>query len=122
MELQVRSYQDAGKLALLLVDWNDGEPEPWSDLTVNLGCPVEKDCAFIDINDLGPDILPWIENNGLGKPTGRSQRSGFVVYPEYRFDAGRLRELDPDGYQEYSRMLEGLGRTQPQKKKDGHQR
>lgn len=58
MELQVRSYQDAGKLALLLVDWNDGEPEPWSDLTVNLGCPVEKDCAFIDINDLGPDILP----------------------------------------------------------------
>lgn len=101
LELQVRSYYDAGKLALLLVDWTDEEPEPWGDLTVNLGASVEKDCAFVDVNDLGEDILSWIEKNGLGKPTGRRKRSGYVEYPEYRFDAKRLRELDDVGYQEY---------------------
>lgn len=122
LELQVRSYYNAGKLALQLADWSDGEPEDWADLTVNLGCSVEKDCAFVDINDLGEEILAWVEKNGLGKPTGRSQRSGFVVYPEYRFDAGRLRELDDYGYQEYSRIFEQANRAQHPRKKDSQER
>ena len=88
----------------------------------NLGCSVEKDCAFVDINDLGEEILAWVEKNGLGKPTGRSQRSGFVVYPEYRFDAGRLRELDDYGYQEYSRIFEQANRVQHPRKKDSQER
>lgn len=105
LELQVRSYYDSGKLALLLVDWTSGEPEPWSDLTVNLGVPVGRDCAFVDVNGLGESILAWIEKNGLGTPTGRKIRSGFVEYPEYHFDARRLQELDDQGYQEYAKRF-----------------
>lgn len=102
LELQVRSYYNNGNLALLLVDWSGDHPESWGDLTVNLGCSSEKDCAFVDANDMGENILPWIEKNGLGTPTGRTQCSGFVTYPEYRFNADRLRALDDYGYREYS--------------------
>jgi len=122
LELQVRSYYNGGKLALVLMDWTNGESEDWGDLTVNLGCPVEKDCAFIDTNGLGAEILPWVEKNGLGKPTGRRQRSGFAEYPEYRFDAGRLLELDDCGYQEYSRIFEQANRAQHPRKKSGQER
>ena len=72
---------------------------------MNLGKRVAKDCAFIDINNLGNDILSWIEKNGLGSPTGRNEQSGFVVYPEYRFDPERLKELDDNGYAEYESIL-----------------
>ncbi len=106
LELQVRSYYNAGRLSLQLVDWTSGEPEPWGRLTTNLCVPVAKDHAFIDVNNLGKDILSWIEENGLGKPTGRIEKSGFAAYPEYRFDAEKLRELDDYGYQEYSRILD----------------
>lgn len=34
------------------------------------------------------------------------ERSGFVVYPEYRFNPERLKELDDKGYAEYTAMLE----------------
>ena len=105
LELQVRSYYNGGNLALLLVDWSQGEPEPWGDLSVNLGKSIEKNCAFIDVNNLGSDILPWIEKNGLGSPTGRTEQSGFVAYPEYRFNPERLKELDDKGYAEYENLL-----------------
>lgn len=108
LEVQVRSYYNGGKLAVLLVDWSNGEPEEWGDLTCNLGCSVEKDCAFVDVNDLGDDILTWIEKNGLGTPTGRKERSGFVTFPEYHFNAERLKELDDYGYQEYSRLFDSI--------------
>ena len=102
LELQVRSYYSGGNLALRLVAWSGEYPEPWGELTTKLGYSVEKDCAFVDVNDMGESILPWIEKNGLGTPTGRTQRSGFVTYPEYRFNAERLRAWDDYGYQEYS--------------------
>ncbi len=118
----VRPYYNAGKLALLLVDWSSGEPVQWGSLTTNLGSHVEKDCAFVNVNHLGENILPWIKENGLGKPTGRSQHSGFVEYPEYHFDADKLRELDADGYQQYSQIYEQAHRGSHQHKKGSQER
>lgn len=122
LEVQVRSYYNAGKLALLLVDWTGGEPEEWGALTTHLGLPVQKDCAFVDVNNLGDGILPWIEKNGLGKPTGRKERSGFVEYPEYHFDPKKLQELDALGYQEYSRAFDQAARGRRQERKSGQER
>lgn len=67
---------------------------------------MEKDCAFLDVNHLGEEIRTWVEKNHLGTPTDRMERSGFVVYPEYRFDPERLKELDDKGYAEYITLLE----------------
>ena len=122
LEIQARPYYNGGKLALLLVDWVSGEPEKWGSLTTNFGLPVQKDCAFVDVNNLGEGILPWIEKNGLGKPTGRRERSGFVEYPEYHFDPKRLQELDDLGYQEYSRVFDQANRSRRQERKSGQER
>lgn len=115
LELQVRSYYNGSTLAVKLADWREGHPEPWNDLTVNLGYFVEKDCAFINVNNLGEDILPWIEKNGLATPTGRRESSGFVTYPEYRFNAAKLQELDDYGYQMYCERYDAI--HEPQQKK-----
>ncbi|EKC79500.1 hypothetical protein LEA_02372 [human gut metagenome] len=40
----------------------------------------------------GSSDMVWLS------PTGRTMQSGFCTYPEYRFRANRLQELDPEGY------------------------
>lgn len=39
--------------------------------------------------------------HGLGMPTGVEERSGYCVYPEFRFGEKVLREAHPDGYEMY---------------------
>lgn len=104
--LKVTTYLN-GNLAINMEAWDDGYAEPWSNLTVNLDGERRKDCAFIDSNHNGEDIIIWIIRNGLAIPTGVRQRSGFCEYAEYRFRADRLQELDPQGYAAYLQMWEG---------------
>ena len=104
--LQVRSYLN-GNLAIQMITCEDGEP--WNTLTVNLGGTCKKDCAFIDTNDNGDSILPWLVRNGLAVPTGVLCRSGCCVYPEVRFRDSALKEADPDGYENYLEILQATG-------------
>lgn len=53
---------------------------------------------------LYPDGAPL--EDGLAIPTGRTMQSGFCTYPEYRFRANRLQELDPEGYAGYLKNFE----------------
>ena len=90
-------------LAIVLdeVDQNENVTEQYAVLTVSFGDFLAlKNCAFIDTNG-DPDFPVWLIRNGLAIPTGVLQRSGFCEYPEYRFRADRLQELDPDGYASY---------------------
>lgn len=47
----------------------------------------------------------------LGEATGRQQKSGFGVYPEYHFDARRLKELERGGCEGYAAGLQQRGRS-----------
>ena len=105
--VQVGYYME-GNLAITLMGWEEDGPEPWNTLTVNLDGIREKDCAFVDVNNNGQEILAWILRNGLGVPTGRIGYSGYCSYPEYRFKTEKLRELDLDGYEEYSRIYKSF--------------
>ena len=90
-------------LAIVLdeVDQKENVTEQYAVLTVSFGDFLAlKNCAFIDTNG-DPDFPVWLIRNGLAIPTGVLQRSGFCEYPEYRFRADRLQELDPDGYASY---------------------
>ncbi len=49
IQLQVTSYLN-GNLAIQMVTWESGDPEPWATLTVNLPGQRQKDHAFIDTN------------------------------------------------------------------------
>lgn len=100
IQLEVATYSE-GNLAITMTTWESGEPAPWNVLTVNLDGTREKDCAFIDTNNNDNDILMWIIRHGLGVPTGRIQRSGYCLYPEFHFRPEILQEIDPDGYAAY---------------------
>ena len=77
---------------------------------MNLEGKREKDCAFIDTNHNGQEILVWIIRNGLAVPAGRYGRSGYCSYPEYRFKETLLREIDPKGYEDYIESSSGAGK------------
>lgn len=102
--LEIASYRE-GNLGIQMYSWEEGEPEPWNTLTVNLEGIRETDCAFIDVNNNGQDILVWITRYGLAVPTGIKKNSGFCSYPEYRFREEVLREIDPKGYDDYRSAL-----------------
>lgn len=99
IQLKITSYLE-GNLEIQMVTWEAGYPEPWASLTVNLDGQRNTDCAFIDTNG-DPDFPVWLIRHGLAIPTGVTRHSGFCEYPEYRFRADRLQELDPDGYEKY---------------------
>ena len=88
-----------------MVTWESGDPEPWATLTVNLPGQRQKGHAFIDTN-ADSEFPTWLIRHGLAIPTGRTMQSGFCTYPEYRFRANRLQELDPEGYAGYLKNFE----------------
>lgn len=90
MSFTLDSYVDNGNLYVGLVTHEEGYPEPWSDLTVNLGIKCKANCAFIDTNNNGDEIAGWLIRNRIAYPTGRMKASGFCVYPEFEFNMGTL--------------------------------
>ena len=82
MKLTFSTYQDNGKLAVLLVTTHN---DSYDVVTVNPDSPLQSDrLAFVDENNL-PGIGQWLRDNGLAHPLGYSQRSGFCTYPLYSF-------------------------------------
>ena len=93
MSFETNYYADNGNLYVGLVTHEEGYPEPWSDLTVNLGVKCEPNCAFIDTNNNGSEIIEWLYSNGLGHLTGNMKASGWCVYPEFKFNMDRLKKF-----------------------------
>ena len=91
------NYLENNNLAIGLVTYIEGYPEPWSNLTVNLSVRCAENCAYIDTNNNGNDIIDWLVSNGLGKLTGTTRISGFCVYPEFEFNMEKLMEFCTDG-------------------------
>jgi len=73
------------RLALQLIDKEDGSC--YTVVTVNLVDEElsNKNCAFIDTNNNGARILGWLERNSFGRLTGRDGISGYCIYPEFEF-------------------------------------
>ncbi len=92
-------------LAIQMVTWESGDPEPWATLNFNLPGQRQKDHALIDTN-ADSEFPIWLIRHGLAIPTGRTMQSGFCTYPEYRFRANRLQDLDPEGYAGYLKNFE----------------
>lgn len=94
---QISEYSDDSSMFVGIVDEIYGYPEPWNDLTVNLGIKCKSGCAFIDTNNNGNDIIDWLTENQLGKATGRIGMSGRCAYPEFEFDMEKLKEYVMEG-------------------------
>lgn len=101
VEVSLSQYADNKNLFLELVATDGEYPEPYGNITVNLG-EVPDYCGYIDTNNM-PEMENFIMENDLGDYCGISKRSGFCEYPLYVFNVDRLRELCPDELADYEK-------------------
>ena len=90
MTFELARYANNGNLYVGLITHHEGYPEPWNNLTVNLDVICAKNCAFIDTNNNGNEIIAWLIDNELGSLTGDLVPSGWCVYPEFEFNMEKL--------------------------------
>ena len=111
--LTVNTYVDSNSLYVGMTTADDGFPEPYGDVTVNLLVPVPSYCAFVDTNNM-PELEGFLVKNKIAEFTGIEQRSGYCSYPLYLFDAEKMRGLCPDGMAAYE-QANGLDKKQVKK-------
>jgi hypothetical protein len=97
ISIHTSNYANNGNLYIGMDCWEDignGEyPEPYGDLTVNLDIKCKPNCAFIDTNNNGKEIMDWLVANKLGKFTGKwHHNGGFCIYPEFEFDMNEVQK------------------------------
>ncbi len=88
-EFKKNRFLNNGNLAICAVF--EEYPEEYEVVTVNLH-EVPMNQAYVDINNY-PSIVSDIVAAGIGKPTGKTCRSGFVTYPLYEFNVDEIGEL-----------------------------
>ncbi len=83
-------------------DLDFGGFEPFTDLTVNVGALPYLHSA-IDTNNNGQQAVDFLEAHGFGKKTDFSIPSGFCLFPVFKFNEDKLREIDPQVFAEYAK-------------------
>ena len=97
VSIRVDKYMYNNTLAIHLICENEEDKGcPYGSLTVNL--PVSDKLAsdtkaFVDVNNMGKEIIAFIEDNKLGSYAGIVGSSGFCTYPLYEFDLNRLKQF-----------------------------
>lgn len=87
------------------LDWYDQEYgcwEPYCDVTVNIRKLPFLESA-IDTNNNGDRIIKFLVDQGFGELTSKVQPSGFCIFPVFRFNPEKLKEIDPVMFEEYER-------------------
>lgn len=99
---EVGRYEDNHSLYIGLYDTSRGEPEYYTDVTVNLDGKPPHYCAYVDVANV-PELAVFLEKNKIAYTTGLSKRSGFNEYPLYLFDVEVLRSMDANGLAKYEK-------------------
>ena len=78
MELNLAYYEHNRTLAVALFEQGHDRNEGYWMLTCCLDDAPGKNRAFLDVNNLGEQIVDDLEAAGFGTRTGRSAKSGYV--------------------------------------------
>ena len=82
------AYQTFGNTAIVCYTEEEGYPEPYFTLSVNID-PLPANMIAVDTNNcLGAE--KFLTENNLGKPTGNFIASGFCKYPIYIIDLDKF--------------------------------
>lgn len=104
VSLKISPYPDNGSLCIKLISWNEGYPEPFGDLTVNLPGTIPDYYAYIDTDSM-PELEEFVVTNGLGTFTGFEKKDRYGIYPLYSFNKEILKELCPEGMALYEEQI-----------------
>lgn len=106
MELVLNYYLSNYTLSAELVEIGL-DNECWG-LTRCLHVAAGRNRVFIDVNNMGTQIVEELEAAGFGKRTGREVVSGFVTYPEFEFNEEILKAYSNMHYEEYLKFQDAL--------------
>jgi len=95
----VSAYRNNCNLYVGLKDANTGESV--LDITTNMGAKLPPHTAHIKNFDENEGIAQFLIENDLGFIMGTFSDS----YPEFFFNAFRLPEVDPQGAEEYEKLI-----------------
>lgn len=115
VELDIQTYHNNGRIFISLITNEDGYPEPFGDVTVNIDAPAPDYCGYLDTNNLS-NVENFIRENDLGEFTGLTCRSGYCEYPLYLFNVDKLRELCPEQMAAYEHSIGVTGKEQEKEK------
>ncbi len=119
--LQIDGYGDDDNLYIGLYHMEDGCPESFADLTVNLRfAPLNNiNEAYIDHN-FSKEKLRFIRQHKLGKILPDTASSGYCIFQKVAFDLKKLAELDPEGTKAFMErhgiQIEDAPKQKPKKK------
>lgn len=101
---KLNTYANNGNLyvGLDFYESEDGFWEPYSDVTVNIVKLSYLESA-IDINNNGANVVNFLVKNGFGELTEKVLPSGFCAFPVFKFNAEKLKEIDPVFFKEYAK-------------------
>lgn len=116
VQLDVNYYQTNKSLYVGLTTREEGVPEPYGVVTVNLSEEVPPYCAYVDVNNM-PELENFLRENRIAEFIGLEKQSGFCTYPLYLFYPERLRELCPEGMERYEKE-NGWEHDQEEKKEE----
>lgn len=81
-------------------EWED--IDSYCDATVNIfKLPFLH--SAIDTNNNGDKIIDFLERNGFGERTGQFIPSGYCMFPVFKFNEEKIKELDPDFFEDYAK-------------------
>lgn len=90
--LNTNTYANNNNTYVGITCIENGLPEPYSDLTVNLCIKLESNQAFIDINNNERSLIKYLTDNGFIKYMGIERHSGFVMYPLCELNIEKINE------------------------------
>lgn len=119
--IEVSSYSMNGNLYVGMYHMEDGIPESFGTLTVNIPySPVEVNEAYIE-DFSSKSKLQFIKKHKLGKVLPEKGYSGYAEYAKVAFDLDRLAEFDKKGVEEY-RRLHGIRQEEKPKTRKKNER
>lgn len=102
--LVLNMYRDNNNLYIGLEEHDEEFDfwDPFCDVTVNVRTLPFLESA-INIEFGGQEKIDFLIQNGFGELTDKKLRSGFLEFPVFRFNAEKLKELDPAFFAKYAR-------------------
>lgn len=104
VSLKLNMYRDNGNLFVGLEEY-DEDLEDWDSY-----CNVTKNIvelpyleSAINMDYGGQEKIKFLTDNGFGVLTDKTVREGGVVYPVFRFDMDKLKEIDPEFFVKYAK-------------------
>ena len=102
--LVLNMYRDNNNLYVGLEEYDKEYDfwDPYCDVTVNIRTLPFLESA-INIEFGGQGKIDFLTQNGFGQLTDKKLRSGFLEFPVFRFNAEKLKNLDPEFFEKYSK-------------------